>query len=120
MCDIKIDGLPITLMGHIIPDLLIASLFGIRVLTEAGCEVTFDRFKCIVGYNWNIILEGNKDKSTDLWTLPHSSLSMTTHHSAVTILPASPVFTNAHAYHVTTQIAFFKHTVLLKTQEEKL
>jgi len=40
MCDIKIDGLPTVLTGHIIPDLSIASLFGIRVLTEAGCTVT--------------------------------------------------------------------------------
>ncbi len=35
MCDIVIKGLPFTLTGHIIPDLSIASLFGIRVLTNA-------------------------------------------------------------------------------------
>ena len=29
MCDIQIDGLPVTLMGHIIPNLSIALLFGI-------------------------------------------------------------------------------------------
>jgi hypothetical protein len=29
ICDIVIDGLPIVLMGHIIPDLSIMSLFGI-------------------------------------------------------------------------------------------
>jgi hypothetical protein len=51
MCDINIDGLPLTLTGHIIPDLSIASLFGIRVLTEAGCEVTFTTRECIVKYN---------------------------------------------------------------------
>ena len=38
-CNVHIVGLPTVLTGHIIPDLLIASLFGIRVLTEAGCEV---------------------------------------------------------------------------------
>jgi hypothetical protein len=32
MCDIQIDGLPVTLMGHIIPNLSIALLFGIRIL----------------------------------------------------------------------------------------
>ena len=48
MCDIKIKGLPTVLTGHIIPDLLIASLFGIRVLTDAGCTVTFDKNRCIV------------------------------------------------------------------------
>jgi hypothetical protein len=54
--DIIIDGLPVTLTGHIIPDLKIASLFGIQVLTKAGCEVKFDRNKCIVHYNGSIIL----------------------------------------------------------------
>ena len=34
MCDIIIPGLPTTLVGHIVPELSIASLFGIRVLTE--------------------------------------------------------------------------------------
>ncbi len=48
MCDIKIDGLPFVLTNHNIPDLSIASLFGIRVLTEAGCEVTFDNKFCTV------------------------------------------------------------------------
>jgi hypothetical protein len=48
MYDIKINGLPITLTGHIIPDLSIALLFGIQVLTNVGCEVTFDKHKCIV------------------------------------------------------------------------
>ncbi len=38
MCDIEIDGLPTVLTGHIIPDLSIVSLFGIRVHTEAGCR----------------------------------------------------------------------------------
>jgi hypothetical protein len=42
MCDTIIPGLPTTLVGHIIPELSIASLFGIRVLTEAGYTVKFD------------------------------------------------------------------------------
>ncbi len=46
MCDIIIPGLPTTLVGHIVPELSIASLFGIRVLTEA---------KCVVKYNGKII-----------------------------------------------------------------
>ena len=56
MCDITIEGLPTTLTGHIVPDLSVASLFGIRVLTFAGCEVTFTNNKCIVRYNKQIIL----------------------------------------------------------------
>jgi hypothetical protein len=54
MCDIIIPGLPTTLVGHIVPELSIASLFGIRV----------------VKYNGNINLVGMKDPTTDLWTLP--------------------------------------------------
>jgi hypothetical protein len=56
MCDIHMKGLPCVLTGHIIPDLSIASLFGIRVLAEAGCKVTLTRNKCIVRYKNNIIL----------------------------------------------------------------
>ena len=48
ICDIAIDGLPTVLTGHIIPNLSIASLFGIRVLTEAGCNVTFTKGECVV------------------------------------------------------------------------
>ena len=70
MCDIIIPGLPTTLVGHIVPELSIASLFGIRVLTAAGCTVKFDNEKCIVKYNGKIILTGMKDPTTDLWTLP--------------------------------------------------
>jgi hypothetical protein len=98
MCDIHIDGLPFVLMGHIIPDLSIASLFGIRVLTEAGCEVTFTDKECIVHYKSNIILRGKKDAATDLWTLPLGTPDMTTQH-VTSILPlAAPIIANAHAH----------------------
>jgi hypothetical protein len=70
MCDIVLPGLPTTLVGHIVPELSIASLFGIRVLTEAGCMVKFDNKKCVVKYNVKTILVGLKDLATDLWTLP--------------------------------------------------
>jgi hypothetical protein len=43
MWDIHIDGTLVVLTGHIILELSIASLFGIVVLTEAGCEVRFDK-----------------------------------------------------------------------------
>ncbi len=58
--NIYIDGFPTVLMGHIIPNLSIASLFGIRALTDAGCKVTFDRERCTVQYNSNIFLSGGK------------------------------------------------------------
>ena len=81
MCDIIIAGLPTTLTGHIIPDLSIALLFGIQVLTEAGCDITFTKGDCIIKYNGNIILKGKKDPSTDLWTLPLGKYDMTSQHS---------------------------------------
>jgi hypothetical protein len=48
ICDIDIPGLHTTLTGHIVPNLAIASLFGIRVLCKAGCKVVFDDDKCDV------------------------------------------------------------------------
>ena len=70
MCNMIIPGLPTMLVGHIVPELSIASLFEIRVLTEVGCTVKFDIKKCVVKYNGKIILTGMKDPTTDLWTLP--------------------------------------------------
>jgi hypothetical protein len=113
MCDIRIIGLPVVLTGHIILDLSIASLFGIRVLTEAGCKVTFTHDECVVRYNNKISLRGEKDPSTDLWTLPLGSQGMTSQHTNCVLLLAAPVIANAHA-HPAVQIAFFVHTVCTK------
>ncbi len=111
MCNIHIAGLPFPLTGHIIPDLSIASLFGIRVLTEVGCEVTFTKTTCVVKYNGNIILTGNKDQTTDLWTLPLGTLRTTAHHShtAMTLL-AAPDCANTHAQ-CPQNSALFMHTM---------
>jgi hypothetical protein len=114
MCDIKIDGLPMVLTGHIIPDLSIASLFGIRVLTESGCTVTFDKTNCIVRYNGAIILRGAKDPATDLWTLPLGSPKSTTSHHVTDMIPlAAPEFADARA-NIVTKSACFTHTVQTK------
>ncbi len=69
MCDIVIPGLPTTLVGHIVPELSIASLFGIHVLTEAGCRVKVDNKKCVIKYNGKTILVGMKDPTTDLFAI---------------------------------------------------
>ena len=114
MCDITIDGQPTNLTGHILPDLSIASLFDIRVLTDAGCTVTFDKNRCIVLYNGAIILNGAKDPATDLWTLPLGSpKSTTSHHVTDMIPPAAPEFADARA-NIATGIACFTHTVRTK------
>ncbi len=110
MCDIHIDGLPFTLTGQILPNLSIALLFGIWALTEVECEVSFDKHKCIVWYNGKIILSGDKDPATDLWTLPLGSTGRTSDHNDVVIPFVAPVVANTHA-NLTTQIAFFAHTV---------
>ena len=66
ICDVDIPGLPVTLVGHIIPDHSIASLFGIRVLTDVGCTVTFDVNKCVIYFKGTEILRGCKDPTIDL------------------------------------------------------
>jgi hypothetical protein len=65
MWDTHINGLPVVLTGHIIPELSITSLFGIVVLTEAGCKVRFDKSACTVWYYNRIILKGGKYKATN-------------------------------------------------------
>jgi hypothetical protein len=65
-CDITIPGLPMVLVGHVVPKLSIASLIGIRVLCEAGCKVMFTKTNCNAWYKGKIILSGKKDPSTDL------------------------------------------------------
>jgi hypothetical protein len=70
ICDITILGLPVILTGHIVPHLAIASLIGIQPLCNAGCKVMFDKDKCDIMYEGNLILCRYKDKSMDLWTLP--------------------------------------------------
>jgi hypothetical protein len=69
-CDITIPGLPTVLVGHVVPKLSIASLIGIRVLCNTECEVVFTKTSCDVIHDGKVILHGNKDPSTDLWTLP--------------------------------------------------
>jgi len=39
ICDLEIPGLPYVLEGHIMPDLMVASLGGIRILCKLGCTV---------------------------------------------------------------------------------
>jgi hypothetical protein len=54
--DITIPGLPTVLTGHVVPHLAIASPIRLRPICNAGCTVTFDKNKCNVIYNGNVIL----------------------------------------------------------------
>jgi hypothetical protein len=69
-CNLVVPGLPRPILGHIVPNLAIASLFGIRRLCNAGCIVVFDKDKCTVWYDGKIILISPQNLSTDLWMLP--------------------------------------------------
>ncbi len=70
ICNLEIPGLPHVLEGHIVPDLTVASLVGIRILCKLGCTVVFKDTACYVFYQEMLILTGYKDPSTNLWVLP--------------------------------------------------
>ncbi len=114
MCDIYIDNLPFPLTGHIIPELTIASLFGIHMFTNIGCKVTFSKHTVVVTYNGKVILTGSKDPTTDLWTLPMGTLRTSSHHAntAMTLLAAHDE-TNTHTRRPTNN-ALFTHMVRRK------
>jgi hypothetical protein len=112
MCDIVIPGLPTTLVGHILPESSIASLFRLRVLTEAGCTVNFDNKKCVVKYNGKTILVGIKDPTTDLWTLLIiGSAGKTTHLNDEA--EQDPFVTLREEFLETTSKASFSNTLML-------
>jgi hypothetical protein len=77
------------------------------VLTGAGCKVCINKHKCTVWYDNEIILEGEKDSTTDLWTLP---IGLPCPASSIEPLPAY-LSNISHAHCATSQIAFFTHTV---------
>ena len=70
MCDYEIPGIPMSIEAHIVPDLTVALLIGIRVLCKAGCVVIFTDKACYMIYGGKVIITGYKDPSTDLWILP--------------------------------------------------
>jgi hypothetical protein len=115
ICDITIPGLPTVFAGHIIPHLAIASLIGIWLLCNAGCTITFDKDKCDVIYNGNIILQGFKDITTNSWTLPINGLDMQT------ALPRSAPQFNLALHDTTAQLhpgmnlSSFTHSVKTRT-----
>jgi hypothetical protein len=91
MGDIYIDCLPFPLMGHIIPKLTIGSLFGIRVLINIGCKVTFsNKHLVVVAYNGKVISTGGKHPTTNLWTLSMGTPCTSFHQAnmAMTLLAA--------------------------------
>jgi hypothetical protein len=102
-CDVVVPGLPEPLTGHVIPDLAMASLFGIRPLCNAGCIVVFHNDRVEVRYKGKIILVGPRNASTYLWTLPLAS----------TLKTIRPQLSLPSAIHnaMPTVIAAFTHSV---------
>ncbi len=84
-CDAMVPGLPSPLVGHIVPNLATASLFGIRPLCNAGCIVVFHIDWVEVWYNGKLILIGPRNLLTNLWTFP-----FTMKKCNMTIPPALP------------------------------
>ncbi len=72
-CDVVVPGLPRLLVGHIVPNLAIASLFGIHPLCNVGCTVVFHKDRVDVWYDGKLILVGPRNMSTDLWMLPFTN-----------------------------------------------
>jgi hypothetical protein len=101
-CNVVVPGLLSLLVGHIIPNLAIASLFGIRPLSNTGCIVVFHIDRVEVWYNGKLILIGPQNLMTDLWTLPS-----TTKKCNMKIPPAipQPIVPDHPA------IAFFTHSI---------
>jgi hypothetical protein len=72
ICDVDIPGIPHKLTGHIVPDMKMASLLGIRILCKAGWEVIFDDEKCRVNFKGATILMGYKDPQATSGPFPFS------------------------------------------------
>jgi hypothetical protein len=111
-CDINIPGLPVTLTGHIIPDLKTSLLIDIRPLCKVGCKVVFDNEKCDVVYKGRVILRGYKDPSTDLWTLPITNEGMRTTSSQIDLPgPCAGIGRAPHPPHEIHEGAAFLHSI---------
>ncbi len=105
--DVMVPGLPQPLTGHILSNLAIALLFGIRPLCKAGCGVWFDDKKCDVWYEGQIILTGYKNQSTDLWMLPFNAD------------PAVPIPQTSTSPGTHLAIATFTHSVCMRMNAVK-
>jgi hypothetical protein len=131
VCNLKVSGLPCVLKGHIVPDLIVASLIGIRILCKVGCIVVFTDAACYVMYNGEVILTGHKDPSTNLWVLPITPNAIKNQEKlrtspGATPLQAGPCMTCAPQFPVslpktppTMEVATFTHAVQTRAKAVK-
>ncbi len=66
MCDIFIPGLPHSLFGHIVPEMKMAALLGIRILCKADWVIMFDDKSCPVNFKGKTILRRTKGPKSNL------------------------------------------------------
>ena len=65
--EIDIPGLPeAARKAHICPDLANLSLISIKTLVDAGCEVLFSKYDCVVLYKGSIVWKGGRQASKGL------------------------------------------------------
>ncbi len=91
-------------------DLTLTPEFNFFLSLKAGCKVVFDDEKCNVIYDGAVILQGLKDPSTDLWTLPIRTAKMwTENHNNVS--PSIIATTKGDDVHPGVNSATFTHSV---------
>ena len=70
-CTLDIPWLPKEAKeAHIVPGLAHASLISIKILSDAGCKVTYDDDECRIFYNKKIVWLGKREPQTGFWILP--------------------------------------------------
>ena len=72
-CEIDVPWLPKeSRRVHIVPGMAHTSLVLIKLLTDAGCTVVYNKHECQVYYRKKIVWTGGKEPTTGLWVLPIS------------------------------------------------
>ena len=70
-CDINLPWLPKSArIAIIVPGMAHTLLLSIKVLTDAGFKVVYDKDDCRVYFNKKIVWAGGKEPTSGLWVLP--------------------------------------------------
>jgi len=84
-----------------------ASLISIKILCDAGCNVTYDTENGNVNYQGKLLWRGTREKITGMWVLPLNPEHMPT------VAPSTPEPTSEHtansAYDMTSKGALIKY-----------
>ncbi len=70
-CLLDIPQIPATArLAHMVPYLAHSSLISVKQICDERCRVECDATNCYVYFNNNIIIHGQRDEKTKVWTLP--------------------------------------------------